>query len=63
MSNPAIAQGSVVYIDRPAEGVAVVVFDRPTRLNAMNPSSVPLLTQAIRPLADDPDTRVVILRG
>ncbi|WP_051186636.1 enoyl-CoA hydratase/isomerase family protein [Nocardia tenerifensis] len=41
----------------------MVVFNRPVRLNAMNPSSVPLLTQAIRPLADDPETRVVVLTG
>ncbi|WP_198163843.1 enoyl-CoA hydratase/isomerase family protein [Nocardia violaceofusca] len=63
MSDPVSTQEQVVRIERPTAGVAVVVLDRPARLNAMNPSSIPVVTQAVRPLADDPETRVVILTG
>ncbi|WP_169815620.1 enoyl-CoA hydratase/isomerase family protein [Nocardia inohanensis] len=63
MSDRVAIQENVVRVERPADGVAVVVLDRPSRLNAMSPSRIPLLTAAVRPLATDPDTRVVVLTG
>ncbi|MEU1208713.1 enoyl-CoA hydratase-related protein [Nocardia sp. NPDC005825] len=63
MSDGVQTQENVVRIERPAAGVAVVVLDRPSRLNAMSPSRIPLVTEAVRPLAADPQTRVVILTG
>ncbi|MFC8386380.1 enoyl-CoA hydratase/isomerase family protein [Nocardia sp. NPDC057272] len=63
MSDPVSTQGNVVRIERPTAEIAVVVLDRPARLNAMNPSSIPLLTQMVRPLAEDPNIRVVIVTG
>ncbi|MEU4812954.1 enoyl-CoA hydratase/isomerase family protein [Nocardia fluminea] len=63
MSGVVPAQERAVRIERPAAGVTVVVLDRPARLNAMNPTSIPLVAQAVRPLAEDPDTRVVVVTG
>lgn len=52
-----------VRIDRPRDGVAVVVLNRPDRLNAMKPSTMPALVEALESLAADEDARVVVLTG
>lgn len=52
-----------VLLDRPAEGVAVVTFNRPEQMNAIRPSTASALVEAVRPLADDEATRVVVLTG
>lgn len=56
-------QTSPVRLERPREGVAVVVLDRPAQLNAMKPSTVPAYLEILEELAADPDTRVVVLTG
>jgi enoyl-CoA hydratase/carnithine racemase len=46
------------------EGAAVTItLCRPERRNALDGSVVAQLREAVRPLAEDPDLRVVVLRG
>ncbi len=45
------------------DGIAVVTLNRPEVLNAFNPKMGRDITAAFRVLADDADTRVVILTG
>lgn len=52
-----------VLIDRPAEGVALIQLNRPSRLNALNAESVATLLGALDTVAADPTCRVVILTG
>lgn len=49
-----------VRIERDADGVALVTFDRPP-VNAMSQQAMLELTDAFRGFADDQDTRVAIL--
>ncbi|WP_158890861.1 enoyl-CoA hydratase/isomerase family protein [Amycolatopsis anabasis] len=52
-----------IRIHRPCEGVAVVMLDRPHRLNAMRPSTIGPLVEAFEVLANDESTRAVVLTG
>lgn len=54
---------ATVGVTRPAEGVAVVTMDRPTRLNAMTVELVADLHDALEQIRADRSCRVVILTG
>ena len=45
------------------KGVCTVVLNRPARLNAINPALVTDLDRALRTAGEDPQTRVIVLRG
>ena len=46
-----------------ADGVTTLTLNRPGKLNALNGSVIAALDQAFAALADDPQTRVVVLTG
>lgn len=45
------------------EGVATITLDRPDAMNAVTTALAVALEQALRAAADNPDVRVVVLRG
>src|SRR3989442_10461698 len=45
------------------DGVAVLTLNRPDRLNAMSPSMLDALLEALPRLAADPEVGVVVLTG
>src|SRR3989442_3543388 len=45
------------------DGVAVLTLNRPARLNAMSPSMLDALLEALPRLAADPEVGVVVLTG
>src|SRR4051794_17261912 len=50
-------------VETPEPGVALVVIDRPGRLNAFDGGMVRAMTQLFGALAEDPAVRVVVLTG
>jgi len=54
---------SDVLIDRPADGVAVVTLNRPDRLNAVKPSTIPLMVEAFDGLGADDSVAAIVLTG
>lgn len=54
---------SIVRIERPAEGCASVVIDRPEKRNALNETGWRELGDAFLELGADPDVRAIILTG
>jgi enoyl-CoA hydratase/carnithine racemase len=52
-----------VRVERPVDGVGVVVLNRPHRMNALTPSTVPAITEAVTSLGADASIRVVVLTG
>jgi len=46
-----------------SEGIATVTFNRPEKLNAMNPEMTGELRQALDEISQDPAVRVLIFRG
>jgi enoyl-CoA hydratase len=54
---------SLIEFDRPADGVATIVLNRPDKLNALSGELISELLDTIDALADDDGVRVVIIRG
>jgi enoyl-CoA hydratase/carnithine racemase len=54
---------SVLKIERPRDGVALLTLNRPDRLNALNQELVQALTEAFASITDDDSVRVVVLTG
>jgi enoyl-CoA hydratase/carnithine racemase len=52
-----------VLVERPREGVAVVTLNRPDRLNAVKPSTIPLLVEAFDGLGADESVAAIVLTG
>jgi enoyl-CoA hydratase len=52
-----------VLLTRPEPGVALLILNRPERLNAMTAELVGALHDRLDEVADDPATRVVVLTG
>ncbi len=52
-----------ISITRPAAGVAVVVINRPEKLNALDPPHIADLTEVFQTLSADEQLRAVILTG
>lgn len=50
-------------VETPEPGVALVVIDRPGRMNAMDDAMLRSLPLLLKALAEDPDVRVVVLTG
>lgn len=50
-------------LERPAEGVAVLVLDNPDQRNVMSEEMTASWVQAVDDLAADPDLRVVVVTG
>jgi len=53
----------MLLVERPAEGVAVVTFNRPEAMNALSKALRAALNQAIRELDADDAVRVIVLTG
>jgi enoyl-CoA hydratase/carnithine racemase len=53
----------LVRVDRPEEGVAVLVIDRPERLNALNLAVKAQIESALAALIDDAAVSVIVLTG
>lgn len=54
---------SVIVVERPAEGVALVRIDRPERANALRLRDAEELAGILRALGDDPAVRALVLTG
>jgi enoyl-CoA hydratase/carnithine racemase len=52
-----------VLLERPREGVALVMLNRPDHMNAIRPATVSALLDAVGSLVDDGSTRAVVLTG
>lgn len=52
-----------VLMERPEDGIGVIVLDRPEKLNALNPAMREELLSALAAFAGDPAVRVIVLRG
>jgi enoyl-CoA hydratase len=52
-----------LQLDRPRDGVVVVVLNRPNRLNAIDDAMRIALTRTLVEVADDRSTRAVVLTG
>ena len=50
-------------IEQPADGVRMLVLDRPARVNALDTATILALIDALNTLADDDATRVVVITG
>ncbi|WP_162941946.1 enoyl-CoA hydratase-related protein [Desertimonas flava] len=50
-------------IERPAPGILVATLNRPDKLNALRRADHDELTQLLRTVPEDDDTRVLVLRG
>ncbi len=61
-ARPGRGRDIAVGLER-SDGVAVVTVDRPDALNALNLETLTELRDRLRELADDPETRVVVLTG
>jgi hypothetical protein len=60
---PVVGDESSIRVERVSDGVALVVLDRPEQLNALDADLFAALPEVFGRLADDEDTRVVILTG
>jgi enoyl-CoA hydratase len=56
-------QPRTIRVEEPAEGVALVTFDRPETRNALDEQMVDELRSALRELAAAPGTRAVVFTG
>lgn len=52
-----------LLLERPIDGAVVLTLNRPQAMNALSRSLRAELTSTMRRLADDPDTRVIVLTG
>jgi 2-(1,2-epoxy-1,2-dihydrophenyl)acetyl-CoA isomerase len=52
-----------VYLERPEDGIAVVVLNQPRKKNAISAVMMDRLRELLIACDDDPDVRVVVLRG
>ena len=57
-----VSQSEAVVYSK-SDGVAQIILDRPTALNAYNIAMRDQLYQALTAVRDDPDVRVVVLKG
>ncbi len=55
--------GEAVRVERPFEGVGLVVLDRPDRLNALSDEVLLRVAEGLEALAADPDVRVAVIAG
>jgi enoyl-CoA hydratase len=53
----------MLLVEKPADGVAVVTFNRPEAMNALSKALRAALNQAIRELDADDSVRVIVLTG
>lgn len=60
MTDPAITDELIVECD---DGVATVTLNRPEALNAITPTMLGALVARLEELADDSETRIVVLTG
>ncbi|MBM4408514.1 MAG: enoyl-CoA hydratase [Chloroflexi bacterium] len=60
MTEPA---DDLVLVERPVEGVAVAILNRPRVLNAINFALMAELLAALESLDQDPSVRAIVLRG
>lgn len=63
MSNAAQAQTGSAVLESVQDGVALLVMNRPDRLNALNDELAAGLTQALGRIATNPAVRVVVMTG
>ncbi len=54
---------TLVLVDRPAEGVALITLNRPDKYNAILPETLGLLGDHLRACADDDSVRAIVLTG
>jgi enoyl-CoA hydratase/carnithine racemase len=54
---------SGLRIEQPAEGIRMLVLDRPAQLNALDTATIRGLIDELEALADDDATRVVLITG
>jgi enoyl-CoA hydratase/carnithine racemase len=52
-----------VVFERPCEGVGLVTLNRPDQMNAIRPSTISALLDAVGSLVNDESTHVVVLTG
>ncbi|MFE4503223.1 enoyl-CoA hydratase/isomerase family protein [Rhodococcus sp. NPDC056743] len=58
-----MAADSPIVVSRPAPGVQQITFNRPSRLNALNPDLIIELTKELDALVRADDVKVVVLTG
>jgi enoyl-CoA hydratase len=58
-----MSRTGTLTVDTPSPGVAVLRFDRPERLNAINEAMVSDLARACTELGADPSVKVVVMTG
>ncbi len=64
MSNPPQpAQAGAIILEQRYEGIAVLVMNRPDRLNALNNELASALNEALARTAEDDSVRVVVITG
>ena len=64
MSNPPQpAQAGALILEQRHEGIAVLVMNRPDRLNALNNELASALNEALGRIAKDPSVNVVVVTG
>ena len=62
-TTPPVATSAGMRIEDQANGVRIVIFDRPTRRNSIDAEFLTRLARELDAIAADPDVRVVILTG
>ncbi|HEX4542838.1 MAG TPA: enoyl-CoA hydratase-related protein, partial [Candidatus Acidoferrum sp.] len=62
-NSPQAAQGGPVVLEANHEGIAILVMNRPDRLNALNNELSVTLNEALGRLAEDESVRVVVITG
>jgi len=63
MSNAPQAQAGPVVLERVHDGIAVLVMNRPDRLNSLNGELAMALNESLERVAGDSSVRVVVLTG
>ncbi len=53
----------MVYMEKGEDGIAVVYLNQPRKKNAINATMMDLLTDCLQEADDDPEVRVIVLRG
>lgn len=53
----------VIYSDVREDGIAFLVINKPQRKNAIDGNMMDVLSEQLQRLSDDPDVRVIILKG